>query len=150
MLAIPGLIQKRGSCGGMFSRELQEAERRVSWCSFNARLIDLPPVVTVESLLGVGVPERVSSLFRGEPDEYGFFDHDEDQRCPLSFIDPKSPQYDPGYLGQCLEVSRSISAELPSKWLPDDPTEILFESVITIRGEVEQAAAYKAEKNEDW
>ena len=150
MPAVPGLVEKRGSCGKMFSQDLSDAERRLSWCSFNARLVDLPPVVPVEALLGVGVPERVASIFRGNPDEFGFFDHDEVQRCPLAFVDPGSPHYDPSWLGEALEVSRGISAGIPEKWHPDNPTEVLAESVVIIRAEVEQAAAYRSEKSEEW
>ena len=134
----------------MFSPDLDGAERRVAWCSFNAKLVDMPPVVPIENLLGVGVPDRVAAMFRGEPDKHGFFDHDEVQRCPLSFIDPASPHYDPDWFGEVVDVARAISSDLPDKWLPDNPTPLLIDGLIQIRNESDQAAAYRAEKNEDW
>ena len=134
----------------MFSPDLHGAQRRVAWCSFNARLVDMPPVLPIENILGVGVPDRVAAMFRGEPDQFGFFDHDEVQRCPLSMVDTASPYYDADWLGEVVDVARAINAELPDKWLPDDPTPLLLDGLIQIRSESDQAAAWRAEKSEEW
>ncbi len=150
MPSIPGLHEQRGKCGGRFSSDLNESERRVSWCGFNARLIDLPPVVKVDSILGVGLPERVAALFRGEPDEAGFFDHDEVQRCPLVQIDSRSPHFSPGWLSECSDTARAISAGLPEKWITNNPTELLIEVVSILKSEAENAANYRMEHDEEW
>ena len=122
----------------------------MSWCGFNARLIDLPPVVPVESIIGVGLPERIASLFRGEPDEAGFFDHDEVMRCPLVQIDNHSPLYDAAWVAEVSDVARAISAGLPDKWIPNNPTELMIEGVSILKAEAEHAASYRIEHNEEW
>ena len=134
----------------MFSKNLSGSERRVSWCSFNAQLIDMPRVVPVENILGVGVPDRVAARFRSQPDAAGFFDHDEVQRCPLSFVDSDSPAFDPAWFAEVVDVARLVNAELPDKWVTDSPSEFLVEGLIQIRNESDHAAAWRAEKNEEW
>ena len=146
----PGRIEKRGNCGGSFSADLPGAEKRFAWCGFNAALIELPPVVPVEKILGVGIPDQVGKYFRSAPDERGFVDCLEVSRCPLVQVDTLSPRYDPGWLVEVFESVQAIGAKLPAGWHIQDPSPVLIDAVCMMRGEADLAGLWKSENNEEW
>lgn len=149
-MTVEGLLEKRGGCDGRFASDLDAAERRVMWDSWNACLIDLPPVVPVDKIIGQGLPFKAVSAFRGQFDEYGHADWMDVQSCPLKSVDPLSPKHEPGWLIDVYESAASIAADLPAHWHIKDPTPLLKQAIITLKSEGDSAQIFRSENNEDW
>ena len=143
-------MERRGQCGGRFSPDLPGVQRRVSWCSFNAELIEMPPAISLEQVFGAGIPDSVTGAFRGTPDEYGFIDWTEVTSCPLVEVDAMSPAYRQSWLVDVYESAVAINSKFPAHWHLQDPTPIHLDSVALLRSETESAGMWRTQKKEDW
>ena len=140
----------RGQCTGQFAPTLDGALRRSYWCRWNASIVDLPPEVGVDTIFGESMPDEVFDAFDMGRDDMGrpqFFTVDS---CPLAMIDPASPEHDPGVLLDMLSALREINAGLPSRWLPEHPSDCLREGLVLIKHDVDAAVTFRSRKNEKW
>lgn len=121
------------------------------WDSFNAKLIDLAPRVPVERILGDLMPSDLLTAFRGKADEMGRFEWFEVSRCPIAAIDPNCPAPLPqDWLSELSAYAREIANKLPPHWLPLDPTNVMRDGLVILRGETESAAMHRSTKRERW
>ncbi len=120
------------------------------YCAFAAGLIDLPPVIPIDRIAGEGLPESALEQFRSIPDEFGNVDWLEVSTCPLSSVDQLSPRYGPGWLADVYESASGIAADLPAHWLEPNPSPLLSNAVVTLKGVVDAAQYFKSENSEDW
>jgi hypothetical protein len=121
------------------------------WDSFNAKLIDLAPRVPVNRILGDMMPADLLTAFRGQPDGLGRFEWVEVSRCPIATIDPNCPKPMPlDWLQDLSAYAREIANKLPPHWLPRDPTNVMRDGLVILRGESESAATHRSTKRESW
>jgi len=123
---------------------------RKGWSSWHADFIDQEPVVSLEEILGGGMPSDVIGRFHSEPDEIGIIDWFEVDRCPLSYIDSNSPHYDPGWLVEAFEAVGVLNMNAPHSWLPVKPSGAFRDAVVMIKSEQDHAAAYRSKHSEEW
>lgn len=110
----------------------------------------MPPVVSLEDILGGGMPAEVLARFHGKPDEIGEIDFFEVSRCPLYLIDDLSPHYDPGWLFEVYDAVGALNFGAPSDWLPRSPSSAFRDAVIMVKSEQDHAAAFRSKHDEDW
>ena len=120
------------------------------WCPYNAGLIDLPPVVSVDEIFGASMPDEVFESFIGKRDASGRADVFEVDRCPLQMVDSASPKFDAEWLDDIGDYSRMLAAELPASWLPSNPSTCLTEGLTLLRSEVDRAGMFRSKNDESW
>lgn len=121
------------------------------WDPYNAALIDLPPRLSVERILGELMPSDLIASFRGAADESGRFEWVDVARCPLAAIDPNcpAPQRLP-WFDDLAGYARELAAKLPTHWLPPNPTNVLRSGLVILKAESESAVSWRATKKERW
>jgi len=107
-------------------------------------------VVSLEDILGSGVPSSVAGRFHGEPNEIGIIDWLEIDRCPLSYIDNRSPSYDSGWLVEVFEAVGVLNMGAPHGWIPEQPSAAFRDAVVMVKSEQEHASGYRSKHSEDW
>lgn len=113
-------------------------------------MVDRPAVVSLEDILGGGMPSDVLGRFHSEPDEIGIIDWVEVDRCPLPLIDNRSPYYDPGWLVEVFEAVGSLNMGAPPGWLPVNPSAAFRNAVVMVKSEQDHAAAHRSKTGEEW
>jgi hypothetical protein len=149
-MPIPNELENRGHCSQQFKPNLQGAIIRKSWCPWNADFIDEPPRISLEEVLGQAMPSDVLQRFHSAPDEIGEIDWIEIDRCPLRFIDSRSPEYDAGWLAEVFEAVSVLNMGAPSEWLPVNPSAAFRDAIIVLKSEQDAAAALRSKNDEDW
>lgn len=119
------------------------------WCSINAEQIELSPVVSVEEILGAAPSDAFTGFYAG-PDEAGFIDWFEVDRCPLVQVDPIGPHYEPGWLGDVAGLLWEIQAGVPAGWLDMTPTAVTRDGLVMIKSAVDAASAHRSRTGEEW
>ncbi len=104
----------------------------------------------MEDILGSGVPSDVAGRFHSEPDEIGIIDWLEVDRCPLYYIDNKSPAYDSGWLIEVFEAVGVLNMGAPHSWIPGEPSAAFRDAVVMVKSEQEHASAYRSKNSEEW
>ena len=149
-MPIEGELGRRGGCSGSFAPDVQGAIVRKAWCPRRASFQDLPPVVSLQDVLGASCPNDVIGRFHSEPDEIGDIDWFEVDRCPIRFVDHRSPEFDGDWLSEVGETVSTLNAGAPSSWITSKPSAAFRASVIMVKSELEHAAAFRSKNNEDW
>lgn len=106
--------------------------------------------MSLEDVLGGGMPSDVINRFHSEPDEMGIIDWHEIDRCPLSLVDNRSPYYDPQWLSEVLESVSALNMKAPHSWIPSNPSAAFRDALVMIKSEQEHASAYRTQNSEDW
>ena len=113
-------------------------------------MIDQPPVVSVEDVLGAALPADVLARFHSEPDEIGEIDWFEVDRCPLRFVDPASPYHEQDFFGGVFEAVGVINLGAPLSWIPERPSSAFRSAVAMVKSEQTEAQLFKSKNDEDW
>ena len=124
---------ERGSCGGPLSSSLTGARARLTWCPFNAEHIEIGAVIDVYEIFGSSCPSEAMRGFHTLPDAEGDIEFLEVDRCPLSLIDPGSPRFHAGWVGEAAETLLEIQSGLPATWMQSAPTAALRDEVVQIK-----------------
>tara|TARA_B100001094_G_scaffold103785_1_gene100057 strand:- start:5058 stop:5489 length:432 start_codon:yes stop_codon:yes gene_type:complete len=143
-------MEARGNCGGPLSSALPGARARLAWCPFNAEMIELGAVISVDEIFGAACPSEAFRGFHSQPDETGEIVFLEVDRCPLSMIDSGSPQYHSGWVGEVADTLLEIQSGIPSTWMTEMPTAVMRDGIVSIKGQVDSAGAYKTRTEESW
>lgn len=149
-MPIPGELERRGGCSGQFKPDVQYAIIRKSWCPWNARFIEDPPRVSLSDILGQAMPSDVLQRFHSAPDEIGEIDWIDVDRCPIRFVDTRSPEYDAGWLVEVFDAVSVLNMGAPSQWIPANPSGAFRDALIVLKSEQDAAAALRAKNEEDW
>tara|TARA_B100000989_G_scaffold15362_1_gene10307 strand:+ start:9234 stop:9575 length:342 start_codon:yes stop_codon:yes gene_type:complete len=113
-------------------------------------MIELPPVISVQEIFGDCTPSPAFSGFWGV-DELGAMEWTEIDRCPLVMVDPGGPHYNPDtWLQEVAGMLWELQAGVPPGWLDITPTAVTRDGLVTIKSQVDKAAAYRQLKNEEW
>lgn len=135
---------------GPFSKNLPGSKPRFMYCRQNAGMIEIDPVVHVDSIMGESIPDDVLVSFVDDEDPSRGLTYSSVSSCPLRFVDSDSPHYSPEYLADIMAEARAIAAGVPDAWTIKNPSDALVEGVVLLRSEVEAAGNFKIGKNEKW
>ena len=113
-------------------------------------MVEGPPAVSLETILGEGLPTEVLRKFHSEPDEMGFIDWHEVDRCPIRYVDPSSPCFEMGFFDEVFDGVAILNAEAPSHWLPTNPSAAFRSALIVVKSEGASASAHRMKNEEDW
>ena len=144
-------MASRGSCGGPLLAGVPGAVKRRQWSKFSAAMVDAPPEVTAEAVLGMNAPGQMLDGFSSTPDpmtgevEWSTFD-----RCPLPGIDPECPRPSGNFISDVCAVSRELAAGLPHTWAPARPSDALRDGLVVLKSECDKAEAYRHKHEETW
>jgi|21_taG_2_1085346.scaffolds.fasta_scaffold00369_17 hypothetical protein len=120
------------------------------WCSFSAELVESSVFVDAGTILGESMPSQVGASFCSPPDQLGYIDWLELDRCPLVYVDAGSPFGEPTWVNDIAGHLREINAKLPQSWHPTDPTPALRDGIVTLKLNAEAAASHRTQNEEDW
>lgn len=123
---------------------------RREWCSWNAKLIELPPSVSLEDILGPSAPTEMIGRFHSQPDEMGIIDWWEVNRCPIRHVDSSSPYYDPAFFEEVFEAVGVINMGAPLGWIPSNPSGAFRDALIMLKSEQDSASFFRSKHSEEW
>lgn len=96
------------------------------------------------------MPSDVLQRFHSAPDEIGEIDWIDVDRCPIRFVDTRSPEYDAGWLVEVFDAVSVLNMGAPSQWIPANPSGAFRDALIVLKSEQDAAAALRAKNEEDW